>query len=269
MMTKRKTITKGKPQKTAQHDAIKQIDTSLDFTSDCPNYWDHFWENNDGMGAGSSDPDSGSKMLQKYHQLLWSRQLPNGEHMDLHCGNGPDYLTWNSYRFGSDSIIVSFRYQRNRDLIDAVSKAIPDYRSFVEDYIHRSYTIGGMMIFPRHTGSINQSRGTNPWIRDRWDLTMECIRRFYSQESSPLESALQRDSSFFELFIDFKGFVDYFFLQDCVSEDYSQVNIWLGKGSFDEDPLPQTVEQYLAWIETEMCFLNLRNKRIEDYVRLL
>ena len=241
------------------------IDVSFDFTSDSPHYWDHFWQNNDGLGSGNSDPDSASRTLQRYHQILWSKKLPNGEFMDLHCGYGANYLTWKGFRFGSDSIIVSFRYQKNRALIENVAKAIPDYRAFVEDYMHRAYTIGGMIIFPKHSGSINQRRGTHQLISDRWDLTLECIRRFYSGEDNPLNSTLQKDKAFFDLFVDFKGYIDYFLLQDCVSSDYSKVKIWLGKGDFNEYPLPQTVDQYLSWIDSEMDFLKKRNKRIEEY----
>ncbi len=242
------------------------IDTSFDFTSDSPNYWRGFWNNNGGLGSGSSDPDSSSPTLQRYHKLLWSRRLPNGEYMDLKCGTGADYLTWNGFRFGSDSIIVSFRYGRNQALLAAVAEAVPDYKAFVEDYIHSSYTIGGMMIFPKHKGSINQLRGTNKKICDRWDLTLECIRRHYAGESSPLKDVLDRDKNFFDLFVDFKGFVDFFFLQDCVSDDYSKVKIWLGKGGFSEDPLPKTVKEYLDWIRAEMEFLERRNNRIADFI---
>ena len=245
------------------------VDISFDFTSDSPDYWDHYWENNGGLGAGNSDPDSTSKTLQKYHQILWSKELPNGEFMDLHSGTGANYLTWKDFRFGSDSLSVSFRYQKNRELIDAVAASMPDYRAFIEDYVHRSYTIGGMIIFPKHSGSINQNRGTNQMICDRWDLTLECIRRFYLGEDSPLYSALEKDRRFFELFLDFRGYVDFFFLQDCVSADYSKVNIWLGKGDFNESPLPQSVEEYLAWIASEMDFLEQRNKRIENYARTM
>ena len=245
------------------------IDVSFDFTSDSPNYWNNFWDNNNGMGGGNSDPDSTSKTLQRYHQFLWSKRLPNGEVMNLCCGTGAYYLTWKDFRFSSDSIIVSFRYRKTRELIENVKKALPDYRSFVEEYVHKSYTIGGMMIFPKHSGSINQRRGTNPFICDRWDLTLECIRRFYLGENSPLFSTLQRDKGFFDLFVDFKGFIDYFYLQDCVYADYSKVKIWLGNGHFSKNPLPQTVEQYLTWIDTEMVFLEKRNRRIEEYVRSL
>lgn len=34
------------------------IDTTFDFTSDTPHYWDNFWQNCDGLGCGSADPDT-------------------------------------------------------------------------------------------------------------------------------------------------------------------------------------------------------------------
>ncbi len=239
-----------------------KIDITTDFTLDTPHFWDDFWKNNGGLGSGGGDPDSLSKSLQLYHQTIWSRKLPNGETMALQCGTGSNYLTWKNFRFGSDSIIVSFRYEKYRNMLNEVKKALPDYRSFVENYLHRSYTIGGMMIFPKHAGSINQAKGTNPKLRDRWDLTLECIRRYYINEESPISSTLARDKDFFDLFIDFKGFVDYFFLQDCVSADYSSVNIWIGNADFTEDPLPKNVDEYFLWINRQMDFLDKRNSRI-------
>lgn len=249
--------------------SIKSIDTSLDFTLDSPGYWEGFWDNNGGMGAGSCDPDLESKALQYYHHILWSKKLPCGSYMELKCGEGCNYLTWDKYRFGSDSIIVSFRHQRNKILINEVSNKLTDYKKFVEDYLHKSYTIGGFIIFPKHKYSINQCRGIHPLIGDRWDLTLECIRKFYIGEKSPLFKALNRDKDFFELFVDFKGFVDYFFLQDCVSHDYSTVDIWMGKGDFSENPYPKTVKQYLSWIETELAFLDKRNKRIKKFINTI
>ena len=78
-------------------------------------------------------------------------------------------------------------------------------------------------------------------------------------------STLLRDKEFFDLFVDFKGYVDFFFLQDCVSDDYNKVVNWLGKEWFaEEDPLPQTVEEYLKWIDVQMEFLQKRNARIAD-----
>ena len=73
---------------------------------------------------------------------------------------------------------------------------------------------------------------------------------------------IERDKDFFDLFVDFKGFVDYFFLQDCVSPDCSSVKIWVGNADFNEDPLPKTVDEYLLWISQQMDFLEKRNGRI-------
>ena len=42
------------------------------------------------------------------------------------------------------------------------------------------------------------ARGVNRKIKDRLDLTLECIRRFYSKEDSPLSDTFQRYSQFFD-----------------------------------------------------------------------
>lgn len=120
------------------------------------------------------------------------------------------------------------------------------------------------MIFPKHAGSINQAKGTNKKLCDRWDLTLECIRRYYSGENSPISSTLVRDRDFFDLFVDFKGFVDFFFMQDCVTDDYGSVQYWIGNGDFNEDPLPKSVDEYLLWIDRQLVFLEKRNRRISD-----
>ena len=238
---------------------------SFDFTTDSPHYWDHFWETDGGLGVGGSDPDSASKTLQRYHQILWSRTLPCGKQMNLKRGSGPYYLTWEDFRFASDTIIVDFRYWRYRDILAQVKQRVPDYRAFVEDYVHHGYTIGGTIIFPKHPGSINQAKGTNARISDRWDLTLECIRRHYAGEESPLSKAMDSDREFFDLFLDFRDYVDYFFLQDCVTEDYSRVRYWIGDGAFNKNALPQTVDEYLLWLERQRDFLDRRNDRIKEY----
>ena len=239
------------------------IDVNFDFTTDSPGYWDGFWERKGGLGAGACDPDACSPTLKRYHQMIWSKELPNGDFFDLELRKGLDYLSWRNMFFGSDSILASFRYWDYRDMIDAVAHHLPDYKAFMEDFLHRAYTIGGTIIFPKHVGSMNQRRGTNSLIRDRWDLTMECIRRYYNGEASPLSDVMEQDCEFYDLFIDFKGYVDFFYLQDCVTEDYKQVRFWLGDGSFTNKPLPQTVEEYLNYIAAELDFLEKRNIRVK------
>jgi hypothetical protein len=238
------------------------IDVAYDFTRDTRNYWEDFWGNNNGLGAGRNDPDTKSITLQQYHRELWSRQLPNGEIMDLAIGSGADYLTWKGFRFGSDSITASFRYNRQRFMIEQLEKSLDDYRHYMEDFIRRSYTMGGTIIFPKRQGGINQARGTRKSISDRWDLTLECIRRYYNHEPSPLYETLQADRAFFDLFVDFRGYVDFFFLQDCVSPDYTSVIFWIGNGDFTQNPLPKTTGEYQIWIKRQLEFVERRNARI-------
>lgn len=203
--------------------------------------------------------------MQKYHQELWSKQLPNSERMELKCvDNGA--LEWGRLRFGGDSIIASFRYQKQQKLLEDVANSMDDYHAFVENFLHRSYTIGGEIIFPKHRNSINQTRGTNPQICDRFDITLECIRRYYLGEDSPLFSALTADSNFFDLFNNFKGYVDFFLLNDLVTEDYGAVKFWDEWKDFSDNSVPVTVDDYLKFLQNELKFVEARNERIQEFL---
>lgn len=99
---------------------------------------------------------------------------------------------------------------------------------------------------------------------DRWDLTLECIRRFYCGEDSPLSGVIERDKDFYELFVDFKGYVDFFFLQDCVTPDYSNVIFWHDECSLSKTlPLPRTAGEHLVWFEKNMQFVHKRAERMK------
>ena len=111
---------------------------------------------------------------------------------------------------------------------------------------------------------MNRARGCHPKICDSWDLTLECIRRYYAGEPSPLDKALWESKHFFDLFVDFKGYVDFFFLQDCVDEYYN-VKFWLDTPLFENNPIPKTLDSYLAWVDSQIEFATNRNKRIKEY----
>ena len=116
------------------------------------------------------------------------------------------------------------------------------------------YTIGGMMVWPatriRNKRTINAARGCHPRIIDRFDLTVECIRRYYhdpselQNEYNPLGETFDRYAYFFSLFGDFRGFVDFFLLQDLVSKDYSAVNFHTPFEEFRTYPFPESVGAY-------------------------
>lgn len=243
------------------------IDVGFDFTTDAHGFWDEFWDYNDCLGYMGTDPDAVSKTLRRYHQILWSRELPCGQVMDLRADSCANDLTWNGFRFGSDTVLSALRYRKNEALLRQIQNKRADYRNFMESTLREFYTIGGTIIFPKHRNSINQLRACNERIADRWDLTMECIRRYYCGEESPLGEVLENDADFFDLFVDFKGYVDYFYLNDCVSEDYSRVCSWLGTPDFTESPLPKTPEEYLAFIDHQLDFVHKRNARIKNSFR--
>jgi hypothetical protein len=162
------------------------------------------------MDSNGKDPDSNSLMLKKYHQMLWSKKLPIGEELllseDLTCVAGGRI-----WEFASDSIVHTyFRWKKYREIIDGIDS------NEMDEFLRLSYSIGGFIVFPRNKidgkMTINGARGLNRKINDRIDLTLECIKRYYIGQNSPLADCLDRYSAFFDLFVDFKGYVDYFYL---------------------------------------------------------
>ena len=162
-------------------------------------------------------------------------------------------------------MIVKTRSQKHITIINQTLQFVADFEELYEHLLRRSYSIGSMIIFPVHVNSMNQRRGMNILIADRWDLTLECIRRHYAGEESPRTKVIEQDKAFYDLFVDFKGYVDFFFLQDCVSEDYSSVNIWMGDALFRKSGLPETVEEYFKLLLKEHIFPDKTNKRFQDY----
>lgn len=227
----------------------KEIDISFDFRID----------------ANGGDPDATSPTLKRYHRLLWSKILPNGQKLNLDekLRNQSEAC---DYTFGSDSIIHSFsKWEKYQHIIQQIS---PDE---IEEFAHLGYTIGGMLIFPKNRinncQSINMARGINHKIKDRFDLTLECIRRYYNNENSPLANAFRNYDHFFKMFVNFKGYVDFFFLQDLVSDDYSKIIFHHPFSSFDESPLPSTVEEYLEYKRKNLEFVCKRNTRIKSHYK--
>lgn len=225
--------------------ALKDIDVTFDVQTD----------------SNGKDPDSASKTLKAYHQALWSKPLPNGEVLKLDMERG--FLKWKDMWFGCDSITASFLHCRF-PLKEYVEQTIPNFGEFKKEYWHKTYTIGGSIIFPMVRWSMNQARGCSVKICDRWDLTLECIRRYYAGKPSPLDKALEKSSDFFKLFVDFKGYVDFFLLQDCVDDDY-QVKFWLNTPLFTSMPMPKNLDEYYSWIDSQLDFVEKRAKRIKDY----
>jgi hypothetical protein len=115
--------------------------------------------------------------------------------------------------------------------------------------------------------SFNQDRGKNPKIHDRFDLSLECIKRFYNDEDSPLRETIQRYNQFFQLFKDFKGYCEFYLLQDLIkNDDYKEINHFLPFNNFEENPIPKNVDEYKLYMNKATEFINNRNKRIQNYI---
>jgi hypothetical protein len=226
------------------------LDITFDFRSDTPK---------------GRDPDAFSPTLRRYHKRLWSKPLPSGEVFELDDAIPRGYLHHRSalgeFFLSSDSVIPTFSGARR---ISHIIDQIP-----VEDreaFRRKSYTIGGMMVFPgnriRGGMTINGARGFHYQIKDRFDLTVECIRRHYLNESNPLNRTLTLYADFFRLFGDFRGYVTFFQLQDLVTENCSSVRFFLPFQDFKTSPLPASVDAYAAYRQLAMDFIEARNQRI-------
>lgn len=229
------------------------IDITFDFRQDTPQ---------------GKDPDAYSPTLRRYHRMLWSKSLPSGEHFELLDTTPQVYLHHRSalgeFWLASDTVIPSFtRENKIRHVIEQISPKDLDRFNAI------GYTMGGMMLWPgQRVGrkmTINQQRGCHPRIKDRFDLTVECIKRYYNGAQSPLSDTFARYDDFFKLFENFKGFVEYFLLQDIVSSNFQTVYLFAPFNGFDASPLPQNLNEYSEYMADAIQFIKARNLRISQY----
>ena len=227
------------------------IDINFNFYSDTPK---------------GKDPDSYSLTLRSYHRILWSRELPNGSLFKLD-ETIPMRLHHKSelgeFVLSSDSI--AHTYSNIKSTTDIIKKINTDE---LEKFVLLCSTIGGYIIFPseriNNQMTINGARGVNKKIRDRFDLTLECIRKYYKNEDSPLNETFERYKQFFKLFESFKGYVDFFLLQDLVTSDYLSIKYFVPFESFENYPLPNDIEEYKQYKYNLSDFVSSRSQRMKD-----
>jgi hypothetical protein len=242
-----------------------RIDTTIDFKSD----------------AGGRDPDTHSATLRCYHRLLWSKPLPDGTEFDLieagpylrdRSGRGALNASLKSNTLSSDYIVSTFSLRKSK-AIARVIQQIPAAETIA--FRHSVGTIGGKIVWPAnqvdHLPTINGAKGFNGKIADRMDLTLECIRRHYlSQRSSgdgadsPLRTVIERYRPFFNLFVDFDGYVAFFLLQDLVTED-GGVKFFTPFDDFNSPSIPTDLATYLEYRRRVVEFIGARNSRIEKW----
>lgn len=156
------------------------------------------------------------------------------------------------------------------------------YKKFIWDYLQYANTIGGFMLFPRHDCSINQARGMSDRIQDRFDLTLECIRRMYENgfftNTNPLFGISKEDKEFFEMFGSFENYAKFFclneswvekgkvlnLLYDDENKDKSGRNVkTLDEWDFSQEPLPRDSDEWWTFYRNIMDRLKERNDLIK------
>lgn len=218
--------------------------------------------------ANGGDPDATSPTLKSFHKLLWSKPLPNGEMINLDDTVPGEYLVHESgmgrFSLSSDSGVPTWTFWKR--MAPIINQEAPFDRL---EFVTMSYQMGAMVMFPRNRidsqTTINQERGRNSQIVDRLDLTLECIRRHYAGEASPLGATLSRYSDFFDLFSDFDGYVGFFLLQDLVEQ--GQVKFMIPFAEFNVNPLPQDIDAYRAYRVAAIEFISARNTRMVAWCR--
>jgi len=222
------------------------------------------------------DPDDECARLYAWHRALWGRSVPGlpplelsviygrGFEMSLRTADGPEF------RLASDGIIPTWSspgWARSFDA-DLVAEIAKD----ADDFYRIASTIGGYILFPRNRigqagSTINQARGVDPRIADRFDLTLECIRLHYSDPTAenPLGERLAYYADFFALFGDFDGYVRLFLLDDLVTADRGAVlSLISGEplSAFDTPALAVSPTQYADYRRRSIAFVRKRNARI-------
>lgn len=235
--------------------------TAFSYADEVPGFWDEARSNNYKKGNTRTDCDARSDRL--YAQMMeWlnGRTLPDGTILEL-TRKGRELVTADGIRLSGDNMVTRFT-GRIPGITDALEQKLgEDWETFQQGIIRSGWRIGAEILFPRHPNSLNGMRGFSWQIMDRFDLTLDCIRKFYDGLPSPLTWVLESDRAWFDHFLNFRGFVDFFLLNDWIDSSY-QVIDQLGTGNV----LPQTVKELEHWLFRMEELTDARCRRIEESV---
>ena len=219
------------------------------------------------MGDGSGkviayeDPDALSQKLYETLQAIWGRVL------DL------EEIVWDKqhscFYFNSESNGMQY----SSDYIGP--SATRAFRMGIDDLtvgtaIKECRTIGGHIIWPRHTANVNTARGNAAC--DRIDITLLEIKDFYESHfsekaalSPAIRNALVRDREWFRKFKDFAGFSNSFLLVGSFVDKNYQV-VELAEINPENAFIPETEEKYRRFIQENINAVKRRNEMIDRVV---
>ena len=249
---------------------MRVFDLSFDYETDRP-------------AKTNSDADRDSPRLRLDHELLWTKRLRSGVTFapTAPSARRDGYLIWTDgsgarHWYGSDSITHSYtKWPSPKALAEAKAALSDEQRAL---YLSPQYTIASSTIWPvrsKDLPTINTARGfgrTGKVLRDRIDLTLECIRRHYEGADNTLASVLTAYGDFFTLFEGFAEFTEFFHFQDLVRPDFSAVRSLmcsdevLAQPDFEREATPTNVEEYVTYREATLEFITRRGNRMADWV---
>lgn len=211
------------------------------------------------------DPDKCSEQLyDDIEKIFFSKEqleslkLNSIENKCQNFNNGDFYTLFiddGKYRLSSDYIGASVYWAKQAGLSNEE----------IVECLMISRTIGGHMVFPRGQGTtVNQARGGENSYYDRFDLTLLAIKKWYLNDNSKINYAIENYSDWFTLFGTFDKFISFFWLEDFIYNEsiIDLVSSDLEKGLIiplkrEEICIPSQKEEYKR-------YFNNSNKIIKD-----
>lgn len=229
------------------------------------------------------DPDKVSVDLRESHRAIWSKPLPDGQLLEL---SEPD---WSGYL---KVVLLPGRWTVGSDNFATThANALPTFarglEGFADGHLCEFCTIGGYIVFPNGVAqqlptsvnnavrrwSMNQARGMERRISDRFDLTLEAIRMFFAgavdRNENPLGDVLEAYRWWFDLFGSgtegFLAYADFFFLTPWLDSD-GYVKPFGTLSLTFADTLPRHDEAaYRAYVADQLAFVGTRNALIAQW----
>lgn len=221
-----------------------------------------------------ADPDAVCEELREMHYRLYNRYdshivrpfsfekkypllSPNGQYFYLYEANGNN-------RFGSDTMNSLYLYYEalqniRYEMIKCGRNPESEMENSRRNIIYRP---GNFIIFPKKDKkvSINVARGNyRGKIKDRFDLTLDCIKKQYESRDNSLSWILQEYwDEFFGRFYDFNEYVHFFMLEDYLDEKNEVIRLI----DNEEHILPKTLEEYDEYIKRISSIIDKRTQKI-------
>lgn len=223
------------------------------------------------QGFPYADPDAKCEELREMHYRLYNRYalyinrpFSFEKKYPLSFSEGRYfYLLENgSCRLGSDTMNSSYLYyEALKNIKSEMEKCGRNAEAEIEKYRKNIiYRPGNFIVFPKNSSnSINTVRGCCGKIKDRFDLTLDCIKKQYADKDNPLSWVLRKHwEDFFDRFNGFNEYINFFMLEDYLDEKDNVVRFIDNKYHI----LPQTLEEYDEYIRRISAVIEKRTKRI-------